>query len=83
MTQLVFTDGPALDGRVGAATVLVRPHKSTRSHHLCLGSEGDSERTVHKAELVGTLLGMYPIETEKRDWKVDIAITQRARHIPE
>jgi len=60
----VFTDGSALNGKVGAAAILTREGKPPRALHLALGPE--SEHTVHEAELVGILLGMHLISTERR-----------------
>ena len=59
----IFTDGSAIDGKVGAAAVLTRAGNPPRALHLHLGPE--SEHTVHEAELVGILLGMHLISTEK------------------
>ena len=59
----VFTDGLALDGKVGAAVILTRSGKPPRSLHLHLRPE--SEHTVHEAELVGILLGLHLISKEK------------------
>ena len=58
----VFTDGSALDGKVGAAAILTRAGKPPRALHLTLGPE--SEHTVHEAELAGILLGMHLISVE-------------------
>ena len=60
----VFTDGSAIDGKVGAATVLTREGNPPCMLHLHLGSE--SEHTVHEAELAGMLLGMHLISKERR-----------------
>jgi len=46
---------PCLDGRVGAATVLIRLRRSVRTLHFCLGPDSDSEYTVQEAKLVGML----------------------------
>jgi hypothetical protein len=50
----VYADGSAINGKVGATTVLIREGKTLRALHLHLGPE--SEHTVHEAELVGILL---------------------------
>jgi ribonuclease HI len=60
----VYADGSATDGKVGAAAVLIRTGNPVRKLHLHLGHE--SEHTVHEAELVGILLAMQLISTEKR-----------------
>ena len=60
----VFTDGSAQGGKVGAAAILIRKNRPNRSLHLHLGPE--AEHTVHEAELVGLLLAMHLIGTERR-----------------
>jgi len=60
----VFTDGSAKDGQVGAAVVLLRAGKTQHTLHLHMGPE--EEHMVHKAELVGILLGLHLISTEKQ-----------------
>ena len=59
----VYTDGSAINGKVGAAAILIREGNAPRTLHLHLGPE--SEHTVHEAELVGIILGMHLISTEK------------------
>ena len=59
----VYSDGSAQDGKVGAAAVLIRPGKATRRLHFHLGSA--EHHTVFEAELVGLLLGLHLIKTEK------------------
>jgi len=58
----VFTDGSALNRKVGAAAILTREGKPPCVLHLTLGPK--SEHTVHEAELVRILLGMHLISTE-------------------
>jgi len=58
----VFTDRSALNGMVGAATILTREGNPPRVLHLTLGPE--EKHTVHEAELAGILLGMHLISTE-------------------
>jgi ribonuclease HI/exonuclease III len=60
----VYSDGSALEGNTGAAAVLLRDGKTPRTLQYRLGP--DSEHTVHEAELIGLLLGMHLIKTEKR-----------------
>ena len=60
---IIYTDGSAINGKVGAAAILTRADKPPRVLHLHLGSE--KEHTVHEAELVGILLAMQLISTEK------------------
>jgi len=59
----IFTDRSAINGKVGAAAVLIRRGNPPRVLHHSLGPE--MEHTVHKVELVGILLGMHLISTEK------------------
>jgi ribonuclease HI len=59
----VFTDGSAINGKVGIAAILIRAGKPIHKLHMHLGPE--KEHMVHKAELVGMLLGMHLISTEK------------------
>jgi len=61
----VFADGSAHGGKVGAAAILRRENHPDRVLHFYLGRE--SEHTVHEAELVGILLAMHLIHTEKRN----------------
>jgi ribonuclease HI len=61
----VFADGSAHGGKVGAAAILSRTNHPDRVLHFYLGHE--SEHTVHEAELVGILLAMHLIHTEKRN----------------
>jgi len=60
----VFSDGSAMEGKVGAAAVLLRAGKPMHILHLHLGSE--DKHTVHKAELAGILLGLHLINTERK-----------------
>jgi ribonuclease HI len=60
----VFSDGSALEGKVGASAILMRKGRHTRTLHYHLGP--DTEHTVHEAELVGILLGMHLLSTEKK-----------------
>jgi len=60
----IFTDGSAINGKVGAATLLMRPGKPTSMLHYHLGWV--SKHTVHEAELTGILLAVCLVETEKR-----------------
>ena len=60
----IFTDRSAIEGKVGAAAILIRTDRPTHTLHLHLGSE--DKHTVHKAELVGILLGLHLISTERK-----------------
>jgi ribonuclease HI len=59
----VYSDGSALNGKVGAAAILYRGDSPPRKLHLHLGTE--KEHTVHEAELVGILLALHLINMEK------------------
>ena len=59
----VYSDGSATNNRVGAAAILIRPGKPHRTLHLHLGP--DSKHMVHEAELVGILLALQLIKSEK------------------
>ena len=59
-----YTDGSAIEGKVGAAATLPRAGRAARTLHFHLGLE--SEHTVHEAELVGILLGLHLISAERR-----------------
>jgi ribonuclease HI len=56
--------GSALEGKIGTATTLFRAGNPTQTIHFHLGTE--NEHTVHKAELVGILLGLHLISTERK-----------------
>ena len=60
----VYTDGSAQGGKVGASAILIRSNRPDGILHLHLGPE--SEHTVHEAELVGLLLAVHLIGTERR-----------------
>jgi len=60
----VFTDGSAMEGKVGAAAILLREGRPTCTLYFHLSLEG--KHTVHEAELVGILLGLQLISTEKK-----------------
>lgn len=72
----VYSDGSAQDGKVGAATVLIRPGKETRKLHLHLGSA--DHHTVFEAELVGLLLGLHLIKTENTRTSFAIGVDNQA-----
>jgi len=61
----VFLDGLAMEGKVGAAVVLLRAGKPACILHLHLGLE--DKHTVYKVELVGILLGLHLINTERKN----------------
>jgi ribonuclease HI len=58
----IFMDGSAMEGKVGAAAILLKADRPPRVLHLHLGPE--KEHTVHEAELITILLGMHLLKTE-------------------
>ena len=60
----IFTDGSAIEGKVGVAAILIRAGGAARALHLYLGTE--DKHTAHKAELVGILLSLHLISTERK-----------------
>ena len=54
-----------MEGKVGAAAILLRAGKPAHELHLHLGSE--DKHTVHEAELAGILLGLHLINTERKN----------------
>ena len=59
----VYSDGSAQEGKVGAAAILICPGKDTRKLHFHLSSV--EHHTVFEAELIGMLLGLHLIKTQK------------------
>ena len=59
----IYSDGSAHEGKVGAAAVLTRPGKPNKTLHYHLGP--DTEHTVAEAELIGIVLAMHLLLTEK------------------
>ena len=59
----IYSDGSAHDGEVGAAAILKREGEQTRKLLYHLGPS--TLHTVHEAELIGMLLGLYLIKTDK------------------
>jgi len=59
----VFSDGSALEGKVGAAAILIHKGRHVKTLHYHLGS--DKEHMVHEAKLVGILLGMHLLNSRK------------------
>jgi ribonuclease HI len=60
----VYSDGSIHNGKVGAAAVLFRRGKKGRTLQLHMGKASD--HTIYEAELVGLILGMHLIKTEKK-----------------
>jgi ribonuclease HI len=58
----IYTDGSALEGKVGVAAILIHPGKEPRKLHYQLGPI--TEHTVHEAEMVGILLALQLVKTE-------------------
>ena len=63
----VYTDSSSHGRRVGALAVLTRQGKEDCVLRLCLGTS--TQHTVLEAEMVGLLLGVHLIATEKRNHK--------------
>jgi ribonuclease HI len=59
----IFSDGSALEGKVGAAVVLIHQGRHTQTLYYHLGL--DKEHTVHKVELVGILLRLHILSSRK------------------
>jgi hypothetical protein len=72
----VYSDGSAQEGKVGAAAILIRPGKETCKLHCHLGST--EHHMVFEAELVGLLLGLHLIKTEKKRTKYAIGVDNQA-----
>jgi ribonuclease HI/exonuclease III len=75
-TIKVYSDGSAQEGKVGAAAVLIRPGKETRKLHYHLGST--DHHTVFEAELVGLLMGLHLIKTEKKRTRYALGVDNQA-----
>jgi ribonuclease HI len=60
----VYSDGSALNGKVGVAAIICRTGEPTRKLHYHLGPA--EQHTVHEAELVGMLLGLHLIKMERK-----------------
>jgi ribonuclease HI len=60
----VYSDGSAANNKVGAAAILICPGKLHCTLHHHLGPA--SEHTVHEAELVGILLALQLVKSEKK-----------------
>jgi ribonuclease HI len=61
----VYSDGSAHDGKVGTAAILRREGKPDRILKLHLGTT--EQHTVYEAELVGMIMGLHLIKTERRN----------------
>ena len=63
----IFTDSSAMEGKVGAAAILICKGRHTRTLRLHLSPK--TEHTVHEVELVGILLGLHILSTKKKNGK--------------
>ena len=63
----IFADGSAIEGKVGAAAIMLKGSTVTNTLHFHLGP--DTEHTVHEAELVGLTLGIHLINSEHKGRK--------------
>lgn len=61
----VYSDGSAQNGKVGAAAMLQRQGKP--DHIIKLHLRSTKQHMVYEAELVGMLMGLHLIKTEKRN----------------
>src|SRR6266851_5032178 len=59
----IFTDSSALEGMVGAAVILTHQGRHIWTLHYHLGP--DAKHTVHKAKMVGLLLGLHMLNSTK------------------
>jgi len=59
----IYLDGSAVEGKVGTAAILTIKGRHTKMLHFHLGP--NSEHTVHEAEMVGLLLGLHMLNSEK------------------
>jgi ribonuclease HI len=59
----VYSDGSAQEGKVGAVAVLLHTGSLTQTLHYHLGPE--SEHTVPEAELIGIILALHLIKSER------------------
>ena len=62
-TIRIYTDRSSHNGKVGAAAILIQPNGPHKTLHYHLGP--DKEHTVHEAELIGILLALHMILTER------------------
>jgi len=60
----VYSDGSENKGKVGMATILMKQGQQPHILHYHLGN--DMEHTIQEAELMGILLRLHLIKTEKR-----------------
>ena len=73
----IFSDGSAIDGKVGAAAILMLRGAIINTLHYHLGPA--SEHTVHEAELVGLILGLHLIRAIRiGDKRMAIGIDNQA-----
>jgi ribonuclease HI len=59
----IYSDGLALEGKVGAVAILILNGRHTQTLQFHLGS--DTEHTVHEAELVGLLLSLHMLSSRE------------------
>jgi hypothetical protein len=63
----IYMDGSVIKGKVGAAAILTREGRHTQTLRFHLSPK--AEHTVHEAELVGIILGLHILNTEKKSRK--------------
>ena len=79
----IYSDSSAMEGKVGAAAILMKRGTITNSLHYHLGS--DAEHTVYEAELVGLILRLHLIKQERTGGKcmaigIDNQVVLKAFH---
>ena len=62
----VYSDRSTIEGKVGAAAILMRAGRTMCLLHFHLGAEG--KYTVHKVELIEILLGLHLISMKRKGW---------------
>lgn len=72
----VYLDGSAQEGKVDAAAVLICPGKETRKLHYHLGTT--EHHTVFEAKLVGMILGLHLIKTQKKRTSYSLGVDNQA-----
>jgi ribonuclease HI len=73
----IFTDGSVMEGKVGAAAILICEGRLTQMLRFHLGP--NLEHIVHEMELVGILMGLHILSTKKNNGRpVIIGIDNQA-----
>ncbi|KAF8593626.1 ribonuclease H-like protein [Ceratobasidium sp. AG-I] len=72
----IYSDGSMVDGKVGAAAVLIRAGRRDKFAWYHLGP--DTEHEVYKAELIGLQLALHLLAQEQEVGEVDIYVDNQA-----